>query len=104
MSESASMRLAVAEIPQANPDLAPALLRLVLYKGELYRLPQVCRGVRVVSGTDWLTVAGEDLFVPQGEKVLFNSAKEGVLVSALGNVPLIVEVWEDNKSFRKLRP
>jgi hypothetical protein len=69
------------------------MLRLLLYPGELYRLPPAARGVRVLAGRAWLTVAGEDIFVTLGEKISSPPGKDGALISALGQSPLILEIY-----------
>jgi quercetin dioxygenase-like cupin family protein len=73
--------------------LADKVLRLVLYRKETYRLPQACRKIQVLSGAAWVTVAGEDVILTQGEKTSFMPGKD-VLISALGNAPLILEIHE----------
>jgi hypothetical protein len=92
MSENAVSYLTVS-LPRFSPNLADKVLRLVLYRNEMYRLPHACRKVQVLSGVAWMTVAGEDVFLTQGEKTSFTLGK-GVLISALGNTPLILEIHE----------
>lgn len=72
------------------------MLRLVLYKGEVYRLPATGRGLRILSGIAWATVTGEDMFLVAGETVTFPSRVDRVLVSALSRSPLVLEVLGDN--------
>ena len=90
MSENAVSYLTVS-IPRFSSNLADKVLRLVLYRKETYRLPQACRKIQVLSGVAWMTVAGEDVFLTQGEKTSFTPGK-GVLISALGDTPLILEI------------
>ena len=45
-----------------------------------------------------VTLAGEDLVLTPGEKMRFAPTKDFALVSALGNVPLIVEVQDEPPS------
>ena len=78
-------------------DLLPArtnvvILRLLLYQGEVYRLPQAACGLQVLAGRAWLTVAGEDVFVTPGEPLPLPASKDGALISALGRTPLILEI------------
>jgi hypothetical protein len=66
--------------------------RFTLEKGEVLRIPLVYRELHVLSGVAWITVAGEDIIVKSGEKTLLVSRNEFPVLSALGNVPLILEV------------
>lgn len=63
-----------------------------LANGEVFQVPSACSEVRVLSGVAWITVAGQDLILTSGEKALVASKKGGAILSALGNLPLIVEV------------
>jgi hypothetical protein len=69
------------------------VLRLILYKGELFHLPQIRQEIRVLSGRAWLTVAGKDIILTRGEKMSLTKKKDLALISALGQSPLVVEVW-----------
>lgn len=79
-----------------NP--AGVMVRLMLRHDEVFRLPVVSRGVQVVSGLAWLTVAGEDIFLGNGQRLWLVGAKGAALVSALGQTPLILEVLGDSAS------
>ena len=68
-------------------------LRLILYKDEVCRLPQACREIRVLSGRAWVTIPEKDMFLNPGDKVVLDSRKAFALASALGNTPLVLEVW-----------
>ena len=98
MNENILRRVVITQVPQTDSNLAAAMLRLVLYPHELCRLPPKCRGIRVLVGQAWVTLAGEDLVLTPGEKMRFAPTKDFALVSALGNVPLIVEVQDDPPS------
>jgi hypothetical protein len=63
-----------------------------LEKDEVLRIPSTCQEIRVLSGVAWLTVAGEDVILNSGEKALVSCNEDFVLLSALGKVPLILEV------------
>jgi hypothetical protein len=71
-------------------------LRLILYKDEVCRLPQDCREIRVLSGRAWVTVSEKDLFLGSGDSLALNPKRTLTLASALGNVPLVMEVrgWQ----------
>lgn len=72
------------------------LLRLILYKDEVLRLPESCKEIRVLSGIAWLTINGKDITLGQGEKRLITPHKDTVLVSTLRDTPLVFEAWGDS--------
>lgn len=72
-------------------ELAP-MLRLVLYKNEVCRVPQSYSEMKVVSGNAWLTMNGRDMFLVRGERASLDSSHDVVLISALGETPLVLEV------------
>lgn len=72
------------------------LSRWILYKGEVCRLPQQNLSLKVLSGYAWITTAGQDIMLVEGQETLI-FAKETVLVSALRNSPLIFEVLGNEK-------
>ena len=92
------MRLVKPDQEAKQQKITPPLLRLVLYKGELYRLPASGQSIRVLSGVAWVTVAGKDMFLVAGEKIVLTASGGITLVSALGRVPLVLEVWTDKNS------
>ena len=94
MNEVGSTTLSLMHLPPAQPNTAGTMLRLLLYPGELYRLPPAARDVRVLAGRAWLTVAGEDIFVTLGEKMSLPPRKDGALISALDQCPLILEIYQ----------
>ncbi len=71
---------------------AGVLLRLVLYRGEVYRVPPTGQGVRVLKGRAWATYGGEDILLTRGEEMDLASGRGAALVSAVGCAPLILEV------------
>ena len=96
MSESAVSCLNVS-IPKYNSNSAFAVLRLILYRNETYRVPYVCGRVHVLSGVAWVTVNQEDIILTANEKVSFVGEKnDSCVISALGDTPLILEIWENN--------
>jgi hypothetical protein len=88
--------LTIANHERYQSNAAP-MLRLMLYKGELYRLPATSQGVRVLSGVAWVTVAGEDRLLGKDEQASFKLNHDIALVSALDPTPLVLEVWGDHK-------
>ncbi|NJN99112.1 MAG: hypothetical protein HC875_35985 [Anaerolineales bacterium] len=79
-----------------NP--AGVMVRLMLHDDEGFRLPAASRGVQVVSGLAWLTVAGEDIFLKNDSACGWLLPKVRPWVSALGRTPLILEVLGDSTS------
>lgn len=75
-----------------NPvqSLFPKLL--TLKKGQVFRIPSVCQEIHVISGSAWITLAEEDIILQVGEKAFFTFNKDSAILSALGNMPLIVEM------------
>ncbi len=73
---------------------APAILRLVLYPGELCRLPRGYTNLRVVDGAGWVSVAGGDLILAAEDRVRLPRRGDVALVSALAQSPLILEVQQ----------
>lgn len=66
--------------------------RLVLRRGETYRLPAASAGIQVVSGVAWVTKGERDIFLAGGQRLLLPPHKETVLVSGLSQMPLVLEV------------
>jgi hypothetical protein len=61
-------------------------------KGEVFRISSTCQEIQVLSGVAWLTAAGKDIILSAGEKTSLLSNEDSVLLSALGNVPLTLEI------------
>jgi len=93
------MRLVKTNRGTTQQNSTTPMLRLVLYKGEVYRLPATSQGLRVLSGIAWVTLTGQDIFLEAGEKALFTLRGEIALASALSDVPLVLEVWGDKDLF-----
>jgi hypothetical protein len=91
------MHLSKLDVPKSQLN-SSLILRLMLRHDEVFRLPVTSQGVQVVSGLAWLTVAGEDILLKNGERLWLLAGKEVALVSALGSAPLILEVLGDSAS------
>ena len=83
-------------LKKSRLDSAGLILRLMLRHNEVFRLPAISRGVQVVSGRAWLTVAGEDIFLKNGQRLWLVTDRDTALVSAVGQAPLILEVLGDS--------
>jgi len=81
------------ELVSCSADVA---LRLVLYRGEVYRFPPAGRGLRILKGRAWVSYAGEDILVARGDEACLASGQGFALVSAVGRSPLILEVVEQD--------
>jgi hypothetical protein len=53
------------------------------------------------SGTAWVTTAGQDIFLEAGEETVLTAKDDKAVASALGYVPLVLEVWK-NKDLNAL--
>jgi len=71
---------------------AEVILRLVLYQGEVYRLPKACRKMRVRSGLAWVSFTGQDTVLACGEEAYLGPGRDFAVVSAVGPRPLILEL------------
>ncbi len=77
------------ELVSPSADVA---LRLVLYRGEVYRFPPAGRGLRIVKGRAWGSYGGEDIVLSRGDETCLAPSQGFALVSAVGRTPLILEV------------
>lgn len=68
-------------------------VQFTLTKGEVFRIPSTCQTVHILSGIAWLTLAGEDIILTAGEKVSLGSNQGMALLSALDEVPLLLEIF-----------
>jgi hypothetical protein len=66
--------------------------QFTLRNGDVFRVPYTSNEIHVLSGSAWLTIAGEDIILNAGEKIILPSKQDSALLSALGNEPLILEV------------
>jgi hypothetical protein len=64
----------------------------MLLRGEVQRVQAGYQGLRVRSGRAWVTLNGRDLVLKRGEELALEMRHDAVIVSALGHVPLIVEL------------
>lgn len=72
------------------------LMRVVLMKRETYRVAKDRRGLRVRSGRAWVTLNGCDLVLKRGDEIAIHSKNDFAVVSALGHVPLVIELLSEN--------
>lgn len=67
-------------------------LRVILYPGEVYRLPEAGQRVRVAAGQAWLTAQGRDVVLQAHESARLPVSREPALVSPVGLAALTVEL------------
>lgn len=76
-----------------HSDLKPFIpYNFTLEKGEVFRVPAECRELYVRSGIAWITVDGKDIILTTGEKASLESNQGSAVISALGKMPLRLEV------------
>lgn len=94
MKEHALARPAMAGTRRKNLKAGEAVLRLILCRGEVYRLPRAF-DIRVLSGAAWVTVGGQDAIRVKGQ-TLSDSTRlnHPALVSPLGDAPLVLEILD----------
>ncbi|HEY9667801.1 MAG TPA: hypothetical protein V6C91_13405 [Coleofasciculaceae cyanobacterium] len=73
-------------------ELSLVAKQVTLEKGQIFRVPLACQEIHVVSGVAWITFAGKDLIVQAGEKTFLPSHKASAVLSALGNMPVSLEI------------
>jgi hypothetical protein len=75
-------------------------LRIVLYEGELYRLPRTSSGIRVREGVAWVSFAGRDTIMCRGEELRLQTGRDFAVVSPLSRSGLILEVLTPDRGTR----
>lgn len=75
-----------------NITASDVLVRLAVYPGEVYRLPEAGQRVRIVNGQAWLSAQGRDIVLCPDEQIVLNSSTEAALVSPLTEAPVVLEV------------
>ena len=68
------------------------LLRMIVYPGEVYRLPEAGQRLQVQAGQALLTIQGRDVMLGTHETAQLPISEEAALVSAVGQAPLMVEL------------
>ena len=70
-------------------------LRLVLLQGEVLRIPHTRGTLRVLSGTAWVSLDGEDVLLCRDEHIDIAHRADRPVVSGLGREPLVFEVYQE---------
>ncbi len=70
---------------------SPRIVRLVLERGEVWRLSRRAARVVVRSGTAWIASKGRDYLLAAGKCLALPPSRDALL-SGIGEAPLVVEV------------
>jgi len=79
----------------ASVDHSPqthVALRLVLYTGEVYRLPRSCPGIRIIDGEAWISFDATDTIACRGEEICLQPGRNFAVVATVGPSALVMEV------------
>ncbi len=80
------------------PAQAQLAQRLMFCRGELYRVPACYPLLRIQAGTAYVTQAGQDYILYSGQELFVDRADDVALVSGLGNEPVILELFSQEKT------
>jgi hypothetical protein len=61
----------------------------ILSKNHVHALKCAARALWVMSGSAWITFDGQDIIVHSGDQIALTSNSDPVIISALGDHPLI---------------
>jgi hypothetical protein len=67
--------------------------RLVLYRGELYRVPVCYQLLRIKAGIAYITQAGQDRILSIGQELQLDSTADMALVSGIGCEQVVLELF-----------
>ncbi len=67
--------------------------RLVLYRGELYRVPACYHMLRIKAGQAYVTQAGQDHILLGGQELQLDGAADMALVSGVGCEQVVLELF-----------
>jgi hypothetical protein len=72
-----------------------SVLRLALCRGEALRIPRSRKGLRVLSGTAWVTIDGDDILLQRGDAIELDGRLRGAraVVSVVDGETLLFEAW-----------
>lgn len=90
---SHALALISAQRLAGPPQRTPIAQRLVLYAGELYRVPTSYRALLVQTGTAYITQAGHDRILQSGQALQLDSAADVALVSAMRSEQVVLELF-----------
>jgi hypothetical protein len=68
--------------------------RLVIYRGELYRVPAYSGLLRIKEGMAYVTQEGQDYVLATGQELYLARRVDVALVSSIGFEPVVLELFE----------
>ena len=90
------MSLSFSEIVKSNPVQITMSGRIVLQHDDFCRVPSQGWMLEVISGCAWVTYAGQDILLNNGDKLSSDTlpakSQYQAVISALGSNPLIMEM------------
>jgi hypothetical protein len=87
------MKTLLSLAPGSSTEKRSLAQRLLLYRGELYRVPPCYERLRVVEGVAFVTQAARDRILPPGHEMALEHHADVALVSPLRGDRLIVELY-----------
>ena len=60
---------------------------------DVRRMTNVAQIIRVVAGSAWITVNGEDIFVNRGEQIQIEPSEYPPVISGVNGRAVVFEVW-----------
>jgi hypothetical protein len=79
---------------QQKPDLLPVMRHFTIVRGEVWRLPNMFRQFKVLSGCAWVSFGGKDTILILGDTASFDLDADIAVISAMGHSPLVIEVLD----------
>jgi len=79
-------------VSRASTRCSESPLRVVLMEGEALKLPRESVLLRVLSGTAWVSQAGLDTFLKEGDRFRPVESTDPAVISPLGALPLLLEM------------
>lgn len=76
------------------PLQAQLVQRIILYPGELYRVPMRDHLLHVLAGMAYITQVGRDRILRGGQKMGLDSTADVALISGIGCEAVIFELFE----------
>jgi hypothetical protein len=83
------MNTVVASTFKAN--VSEVSRHLNLAAGQVLRLKDTTREIKIISGVAWVSYAGEDIVLNAGEHTHFSPNRDIPVISAMGNTPLLFD-------------
>ena len=74
-------------------DREDFIRRVIINETNAYTLPRTTRKIRVARGGAWVSYRREDLVVQTGQTLRVLPDPDGVVVTAIGHVPVELEIY-----------